>query len=218
MGNLKFVSVLNTYNSFVRREKIMEDNQNIDKWTLEDGRKAEKRIINVPGSEDGVSETITEFHVEPPRHLNLEKKIIERTKPFIFERVIQEIDPVTGEVRDQKIESVEPKVQMHFVEHIVAEPEVASQKVEEDCDCHVTREEMIDAIVSAIKVSKDQGFVESKVVEPSHESQISSLGIAEEIEKRINLSTFDSSDFKSNLVLALMTVQVLALFYMVFFM
>ncbi|RTK96629.1 MAG: hypothetical protein EKK64_03325 [Neisseriaceae bacterium] len=197
----------------------MEDNQNVDKWTLEDGRKAEKRVINVPSSEEGVSEIITEFHVEPPRHLNLEKKIIERKKPFVFERVIQEIDPSTGEVKDQKIESVEPKVQMHFVEHIVAEPEVSAQKAEEDCDCHVTREEMVDAIISAIKISKEaKNPVEEKVVANHFDSSgISSLGIAEEIEKRINSSTSDP-DFKSNVVLVLMTIQVLALFYMVFFM
>ena len=78
------------------------------------------------------------------------------SKPFVFERTIQTVDPVTGDIVEQKIESVEPKVELKLVDHIGLKPTaVSSQSVQDDCDCLVTKEEMIETVIAAIKATKD---------------------------------------------------------------
>jgi hypothetical protein len=150
----------------------------IEKWVLDDGRRAERRTTEEVNGEGQIERTI-ELHVENERPLNLQQRIVEKTKPFVYERTVEAIDPQSGEVVDHKVESIDPRVQMQLVEHIAKAPQmVSSQSVEENGDavtrkelidtviaavkevkseedCHVTREEMIETIVSAVKAVKE---------------------------------------------------------------
>ena len=51
------------------------NNQNVEKWTLEDGRKAEKRISESVNHSDLTSEKIVELHMEDERPLKLKQRI-----------------------------------------------------------------------------------------------------------------------------------------------
>lgn len=132
----------------------MDDELKIEKWTLEDGRRAERRVMEqVVGDE---VERVIEVHVEDNRPLKLQQRVIEKSKPIVYERKIETVD-ANGNIVDAKIESIDPKVQMQLVEHIgtVNQAEtVSAMSVTEDCDCHVTREEMLETIIAAIKESK----------------------------------------------------------------
>lgn len=214
----------------------MDDIKNVEKWVLDDGRRAEKRVTEVK-SEDGHGERIVELHVEDERPLRLQQRVRERTKPFVFERTIETVDPKTGEVVDQKLESIDPKVPMQLVEHIstAAPATVSAQSVnDEDCDCHVTKEEMIETIVAAIKTVKaDMQPVVQAQSAPKQRSvkaarraapvaddgdfsdRLRSLGLADEIEKRVDLSGYSMSD---KILLLVIAAQVVGLGYIVFFM
>src|SRR5437868_3696539 len=128
------------------------DDFKTEKWTLEDGRRAERRVTeNVNPS--GEAERVVELHVEDERPLRLQQRVVEKRKPFVYEREIHTIDK-SGVVVEKKVESIEPKVQMQLVEHLVAQNGVSALATEqpvEDNPCHVTKEEMIETIVTAIK-------------------------------------------------------------------
>ena len=116
----------------------------IEKWTMEDGRRAERHVTN------NGNEKIMEVYVEDSRPLRLQQRMVEKTKPFIYERKIETLDK-DGNVIEQKTEAVEPKVQMQLVEHIVADKPIKAQSVG---DC-ITREEMLEAIKTAVSAMKE---------------------------------------------------------------
>lgn len=138
------------------------DDFKTEKWTLEDGRRAERRVTESvqPGGE---AERVVELHVEDERPLRLQQRVVEKRKPFVYEREIHTVDK-TGNVVEKKVESIEPKVQMQLVEHIAADGGVTSLadsapvtgQPTDDCDCHVTKEEMIETIVTAVRALKDE--------------------------------------------------------------
>ena len=151
---------------------------NTEKWTLEDGRRAERRVIeNINAA--GESERIIELHVEDERPLKLQQRVVEKQKPMLYEREIHTVDRVTGTVIEKKVESTEPRVPV-LVEHSMSP--VSAQSVEEDCDCHVTREEMLETILSAIKV-----FAQPPAPTEEH-------GLADEIGARIGLNAMSTTD------------------------
>ena len=59
------------------------DDSKIEKWTLEDGRRAEKRITELDG------ERVIELHVESERPLKLTQRVVEKSKPIVYERKIE---------------------------------------------------------------------------------------------------------------------------------
>jgi predicted transcriptional regulator len=183
----------------------MDDFEDVERWVLDDGRRVEKRITEVK-DEDGQGERTIELHIEDERPLRLQKRVKEKTKPFVFERTIETLDVKTGQVVEQKVESIDPKVQMQLVEHISTNaPAVSVLNVENDC--HVTKEEMIEAIVAAVKAVKDQ---------PSDFSnKLNSLGIADEIQSRAEVSGYSASD---KILLGIIAAQIIGLCYIVFFM
>lgn len=209
----------------------MDDIKNVEKWVLGDGRRAEKRVTEVKG-EDGRSERIVELHVEDERPLRLQQRVREKAKPIVFERTIETVDPQSGEVVEQKVESIDPKVTMQLVEHIStkAQESVSAQSVEDDCDCHVTKEEMIETIVAAVKAVKadiqpvvqaQSASTQRKVtktrrnVSGDFSDRLSSLGLADEIEKRVDVSGYSATD---KIMLLVIAAQVVGLGYIVFFM
>jgi hypothetical protein len=202
----------------------MDDFKNVEKWVLDDGRRAEKRVTESKG-EDGQSERVIELHVEDERPLRLQQRVKERAKPFVFERMVETVDPKTGEVVEQKLESCEPKVQMQLVEHIStgSKDEVVSAQSVDDCDCHVTKEEMIETVIAAIKAVKDEVVVQS-VPEKSMKVRrqvsdfsdgLKSLGVVDEIEKRVDVSGYSTSD---KFLIGVIAAMSAGLVYIVFFM
>lgn len=217
-----------------------EKNQFVEKWMLDDGRRAEKRVTEVKNCNDGLSERVIELHVEDERPMLLQQRVKEKSKPFVFERTTEIIDPKTGEVTDQKLESIDPQAKMQFFEHHVAAPVVApvvaAQSADADadeCDCHVTKEEMIETIVAAIKAvkadvqpapapipvaprKKSARRLKPAIAESlSLSDRLNSLGLADEVEKRVDLSGYSTFD-KS--MLALIVVLLGALGYVLFVM
>jgi hypothetical protein len=177
----------------------MSDNPTTEKWTLEDGRRAERRVTeHVTGA--GESEKLVELYLEEERPVFLSQRVIEKKKPFVYERKVETVDR-DGNVVDLKTESIEPRVDMKIVEHIVAQSQVNAQSVKDDCDCHVTKDEMIDTIIAAIKADRqarpdEAGIVRSlgTAAKSMIPSKISSLGLADHIAERVDTaSTYDKA-------------------------
>ena len=198
----------------------MSDNPTVEKWTLEDGRRAERRVTeHVSGA--GESEKLVELYLEEERPVRLSQRVIEKKKPFDYERKIETVDP-DGNVVDLKTESIEPRVNMQVVEHITTQS-VGAQSIKDDCDCHVTKDEMIDTIIAAIKADRlsrqeDPGIVSSlaksaKSMMPAVHSKVSSLGLADHIAERVETTT--TYDKGLNIFIY---VLVAALAYVVFMM
>jgi len=193
------------------------DELKTEKWTLDDGRRAERRVTE-NASENGQSERIVEVHVEDERPLRLQQRVTEKSKPIIYERKIETLDPKTGSVVEQKVESIEPKVQMQLVEHIATNDNTVTAQSIDDCDCHVTKEEMIDTIIAAIKATRDvPSTVQTQSISPiktNLTNRLNSLGLADEIGSRVenNMSTRDK------VCLGVIAAQIMALAYIIFFM
>lgn len=205
-----------------------------EKWTLDDGRRAERRVTE-QNCEDGQIERVVELHVEDERPLKLQQRVVEKSKPIVYERKIEKIDPITGSVIDQKIESIEPKVQMQLVKHVQSSYDnVNAQSFQED---HVTKKEMIDTIVTAIKaafeIAKPEPVKEMvretpfqavraqsmPVATNGFADRLNSLGLADEISGRVNAnSSFGPLSLKDTILLIIVAAQVIGLGYIVFFM
>ena len=156
---------------------------NIEKWTLEDGRKAEKRVLEQK-NDDGHVQRVIELHVEEERPLRLQQRVIEKTKPFIYERKIEVVDPKTGNVVEEKVETLAPEANVN----------VSAQSFEEEeCDCNITKQEIIDTVIAAIKATKDIPSQPSNYVpsEINFSEKLKSLGIADEIGKNKSSGSTD---------------------------
>jgi hypothetical protein len=191
----------------------MEDNIKIEKWNLEDGRRAERRVVDQKDA-DGQGERIIEVHVEDERPLRLQQRVIEKTKPVLYERKFETIDIKTGQVIEQKIESLERNVPMQIVDHIAVN-NVSSQG-KNDSDKHVTKQEMIDAIVAAIKTNRECSAA-AHSARKNDVKKVQSLGLAEEIEK-ISIPQKDGSSLMDKILFVVIAAQVVGLGYILFFM
>ena len=201
------------------------DDFKTEKWTLDDGRRAERRVTENT-SDNGQSERVVELHVEDERPLRLQQRVVEKSKPIVYERKVETLDPKTGSVVEQRVESIEPKVQMQLVEHIASASTVAAQSVEDDCDCHVTKDEMIDTIVAAIKATRETAPVREVPAAPAVRMQsmpstgglagrLNSLGLADEIAGRVDPAGMSTMD---KVLLGVIAAQIVGLGYIIFFM
>lgn len=201
------------------------DDFKTEKWTLDDGRRAERRVTENK-SDNGQSERVVELHVEDERPLRLQQRVVEKSKPIVYERKVETLDPKTGSVVEQRVESIEPKVQMQLVEHIASASTVAAQSVEDDCDCHVTKDEMIDTIVAAIKATRENAPVREVPAAPQVRAQampsagslagrLNSLGLADEIAGRVDPQGMSTMD---KVLLGVIAAQIIGLGYIIFFM
>lgn len=202
------------------------DDIKTEKWTLDDGRRAEKRVTETI-SPTGEAERVIELHVEDERPLKLQQRVVERRKPIVYEREIQTVGK-DGNVVEKKVEAVEPRTPMQLVEHSMLNPSVAAQSAE-DCDCHVTKEEMIETIVTAMKAMREEFAVKAKdeesdkpyVIEEepkkavrkpfsrSINGPVASQGLAEEIGKRVGVSNPGTGDKVMWVVIAGLVVGLL---------
>lgn len=194
------------------------DDFKTEKWMLDDGRRAERRVTeNI--SENGQSERVVELHVEDERPLKLQQRVVEKSKPVVYERMVETLDPKTGSVIEQKVESIEPKVQMQLVEHIASANTVAAQSIQDDCDCHVTKAEMIETILAAIKATRETAAAPVQIVRSQSTGNfangLNSLGLADEIAGRVDSNEMSMKD---KVLLGVIVSQILGLGYIIFFM
>ena len=168
----------------------MDDNMKVEKWTLEDGRRAERRVVEVKNA-DGQGEKIIELHVEDERPLKLQQRIIERTKPILYERKLEMVDPTTGSVVEEKIEAL-----------------VGNTKAGEGS--FVTKDELLEILASM------KGEVKA-VVKPETKKVVKSLGLAEELEKMTKPQK-DGMSMMDKILLVVIGAQIIGLGYILFFM
>lgn len=183
----------------------MDDNMQKEKWTLEDGRRAERRVVE--NALNGETERVIELHVEDERPLRLQQRVVEKSKPIVYERKVETVDPATGNVIESKVESIEPKVQMQLVEHVKSLSN----------DVPVTRQEMIDSIVAAMKAGRESSpdvSIQSIPV-PKFSDRLQTLGLADEISERVQECGLSTTD---KILLVVIAVMVGFLGYMVYFM
>lgn len=89
----------------------------VEKFRLKDGRYGETKVREV-NNEDH-SEIVYEHFEEEARPMHLRKRVVERKRPIVYERVVESID---GEqVVERKVESCDPTVNMQLREHIALE-------------------------------------------------------------------------------------------------
>lgn len=175
---------------------------NVEKWTLEDGRRAERRVSEL-ALDNGQQEKVIELHVEDERPLRLQQRVVEKSRPIVYERTLETIDPKTGKVVEQKVEAIEPKVQMHLVEHTAYETEKPK----------CCKENMVDKVVEKVLER-----LSPALPEPSAElgQKLNSLGLVDEIGNRVN----DANKFSviDKVLLAVIAAQLCGLVYIMFFM
>jgi len=169
------------------RKKYM--NENIEKWVLEDGRRAEKVVLeNTLGEE---VERTTEIRVDEDRPKNVQQKIIEKIKPVVYERTTKIIDVSTGEAVEEKVESADLRLRG------------------ENDNSFVTRNEMIDAIVAALKSA---GCNKNETKNYSNPGALKSLGLANQIEAESK-----SISKKDIILLGVIIAQIIGLIYLIAF-
>ncbi len=119
----------------------------IEKIRMEDNRWAERHVQEDVDCNSGEGERVIELYIEDPQPKPLRQRITEKIRNEVYERVIDDIGE-NGEVVDRRVESVEPATsRMQLVERSVLNPDSAAQ---DDCDCNITKEEMVDMFVSAV--------------------------------------------------------------------
>lgn len=195
----------------------MDDQLKVEKWTLDDGRRAERRVTETKDT-NGQGERVIELHVEDARPLRLQQRIIEKVKPYIFERKLEIIDPNTGNVVEQKVESLEPRVPMQLVEHIAV---VKNNDYGYD-DLPFTKKELVEMLADFKTNNKPKEKQESKAKDanPKVESPkkvVKSLGLAEEFEK-MSVPQNDGSSMTDKILICVIAAQVVGLAYIIFFM
>jgi hypothetical protein len=177
----------------------MDANIKIEKLFLEDGRRAEKRIIESKNA-NGDIERVIELRVEDERPLKLQQRVVEKSKPVIFERKIEVIDPASGNVIEEKVESLNPQSSADSVQSLGCDSGHAK---------HASRDEIVQAVLSALKDGR--GGKEAR------KPKVQSLGLAEEFEK-MNTPQKDGMSLTDKILLVVIAVQVVGLAYIIFFM
>jgi hypothetical protein len=199
--NWNFVKTINLDNLgliTIKEDKKMLENEEVEKWTLEDGRRAEK-ITTENKSGDEV-ERVTEIRIDDERPKNVQQKIVEKIKPVIYERVSESLDVKTGEIIGKKVENIDLKLK------------------EKSETSFVTREEMVEAIVAAVKSIKSSscrkvcgGSSNQDNSDSQATTELKSLGLASEIE-----TSSKTVSVKDYILLAVIAIQVVGLIYLIF--
>jgi hypothetical protein len=132
-----------------------------EKFKFEDGREAERHVIEEVGDDGSVKKVIETF-VEPKIEKKLSKRVVEHSRPTVFKREIESVNEATGEV-EVRIESVEPNVRMELREHIVDTPVRGNENL-------VTKDDIKDLIQSLKTVQTVSAFsVPEPAVVPAQE-------------------------------------------------
>jgi hypothetical protein len=110
----------------------------VEKFTMEDGRMAERHItLNTSG------EKVVEVFVQERLPLKLEKRITEKKKEVVHEQKVETIKD--GEVVEVKVLSTEPTVKMELREHIAK-----SDKSEIGSLNYASKKDLVDVVTQAV--------------------------------------------------------------------
>jgi hypothetical protein len=181
------------------------DDFKVEKIRLEDGRHAERHVHE---SDD---ERVVEIHEEPVREKLLTQRVIEKKKPVVVERTIETIR--NGEVVEQKKESIEPDTKMQLrsvVKKKLARHEREALKVAPSGHEMVTRKELKEALVAAVKTVQETGKA------PQPLKAVRPLSAQQEVEQRVKAG--EKPSWKTVGLYALIAAQVAGLAYVVFWM
>ena len=173
-----------------------------EKWILDDGRRAEKRVIETINADKMESEKVVELHMEDEKPLKLKQRVIEKTKPFIYERKIETID-AQGNVVDLKIETVEPKVNFQFVDHIVAGGFASAQNV----GGGISKDEIVEMVKEAMKST---GSCHDSVCS----RKLKSKGVVDDVENKIEKDNQPS--IMDKVLIVVIAAQMIGLVYLFF--
>ena len=114
------------------------------RFMLEDGRWAERRVVE--NVKDCEGEKVTELHAEEVRPLYLTERLVEKSKPFVYEKVHEVLDK-DGNVIEQKVEAIDPTSQMKVQAHILSATSVPT----EEKPRYVTSDELLDAVAAVVQ-------------------------------------------------------------------
>lgn len=169
-----------------------------EKWILDDGRRAEKRVTEIHTPEKMESEKVIELHMEDERPLKLKQRVVEKTKPFVYERRTETLDD-NGNVVDMKVESVEPKVNFQFVDHIVANASACGHAHKSG----LTKEEIVDAVKESMKSCHGTSC-----------KKLKSKGVVDEVESAVEKENQTSTLDK--ILIGVIAIQLVGLAYLFF--
>lgn len=191
----------------------------IEKWIQEDGRRAERHVTETKFDKEGQAERTIELHLEDPRPLKLQQRIVEKIKPVIFERKIEIINPATGEVVERKVETVEQKVPMQLVDHIgVSEPKKADPVPETSFDPMNPSNGPLylqgKDLKALVELLKNNQAKDNEDASPEFETKLKSLGMAEQAARKSSKEGLSGD----KLLMGVIVAQVVALGYVLFFM
>lgn len=144
----------------------------VEKFTLEDGRMAERHItIN----DDG--EKVVEVFVQEKLPLKLEKRVTEKKKEVVHEQKIETIKD--GEVVEVKVLSTEPSVKMELREHIGKADNNQIGTLN-----YATKKDLIEvvtqAVVAGVAASKPQVVIQQPAAQPAPKPLFRAQSVVEE--------------------------------------
>jgi hypothetical protein len=164
----------------------------VQSFYLEDGCKAEKRIVeNSIG--DGHGETITEIHAEKPMPKYLKQRVIERQAPVVVEREVQVYDE-NGNMTSTK-EAVDHELKVYDTPKAVydikqAEPQISTDLV---AACIARAVQPIRDQISGIQSQIDEMRSEAKRDNCTQNSVSMQSLVGEKLaeEKKVNITGWD---------------------------
>ena len=154
------------------------DDKKIEKFVMEDGRKAERHLHTV--EENGEVKHITEHFVEEARPMELAKRVIEVERPLIVERYVEVLDE-QGNVVDKTKEVVNGGEEMKMSDG-------------------VTKEELQEAIMRAVSLVQG-GSCDHKCDHECHDDAPVSAMQAE-VAKRVESKSSNTLDIALWIVIA----------------
>jgi len=160
----------------------MEENMNVEKITMEDGRHAERHVA------DSGDVKVTKLYVEESRPLKLESKVTEKSKPVVYERTIEHMDPETGEVLRVDVEASEPEVKMFLRDRIglADDRSIGSSR-------YATKEDVVNAVVAGVSEALNGSHnYEAMAVKTPHATAVETphaMSAQAQIKERVSAKT-----------------------------
>lgn len=151
-----------------------------EKFYLEDGRVGEKHLSI---GESG--EKIVDIFVEPKTPLMHEKRVIEKHKEVLAERIVETIKD--GEVVDKQVFSMEPDVRLQLREHIGL-----SERQDINAQNYISRAELPVLIAQALSINSDiraQSVKAQSVIVTKQEQAEMALGAKVAADQKMSMKT-----------------------------
>ncbi len=121
----------------------------VEQVRLRDGRYGEIKTSEQKDCDSGQGEVVYEHFEEEPRQLHLKRRVTEKRKPVVYERVTEAIEG--SEVVERKVESLEPNIQMQLREHIG----LAKAQAQSEDPCYATCQDLKDALLATVEAIRE---------------------------------------------------------------